>query len=150
MYSYSYSTQVWLAHLDKHQTSKPVMVSWEFNSHWRQFYYRPQRSCESYVFTGVCLSTGGGVPGPGRGLSAPGGGVFAPRGCLVRGGVCSGELVSLHTLRQTPPPRERGPLLRTIRILLECILVFYWNLSKPLEVWLYKVLAGNMSAYGFF
>ena len=24
-------------------------------------YYRPQRSCEGYVFTGVCLFTGGGV-----------------------------------------------------------------------------------------
>ena len=23
-------------------------------------YYRPQRSCEGYVFTGVCLSIGGG------------------------------------------------------------------------------------------
>ena len=41
----------------------------------RKFCYRPQRSCEGYVFTGVCLSTGGGlllgVPGPGG--SAPGG-----------------------------------------------------------------------------
>ena len=25
--------------LDKHQTSKPVMVSCEFNSHWRHFYF---------------------------------------------------------------------------------------------------------------
>ena len=25
-------------------------------------HYRPQRSCEGYVFTGVCLSMGGGVP----------------------------------------------------------------------------------------
>ena len=25
-------------------------------------HYRPQRSCESYVFTGVCLSTGGCLP----------------------------------------------------------------------------------------
>ena len=34
-------------------------------------FYRPQRSCEGYVFTGVCLSTGGvsvhgGVSAPGR------------------------------------------------------------------------------------
>ena len=35
-------------------------------------YYRPQRSCEGFVFTGVCLSTGGGcLVG---GVSAPGGG----------------------------------------------------------------------------
>ena len=41
--------------------------------------YRPQRSCEGYVFTGFCLSTGG------RGW------------CLLRGGA------SQHALRQTPP-----------------------------------------------
>ena len=29
---------------------------------WNRGYYRPQRSCEGYVFTRVCLSTGGGVP----------------------------------------------------------------------------------------
>ena len=64
--------------------------------------YLPQRSCEGYVFTGVCLSTGG---------------------CLVRGGAWyRGGLVSQHVLRQNPP-RERRPLLRTVRILLECILV---------------------------
>ena len=38
---------------------------------WR--YYRPQRSCEGYVFTSVCLSTGGEVPDqvhpPGPGTS---------------------------------------------------------------------------------
>ena len=34
-----YSTYVWLALLDKHQTSKPVMLTCEFNSHWRQFYF---------------------------------------------------------------------------------------------------------------
>ena len=28
-------------------------------------YYRPQRSCEGYVFTSVCLSTGGGSTWPG-------------------------------------------------------------------------------------
>ena len=38
-------------------------INWRYN-------YRPQRSCECYVFTGVCLSTGGCLV---RG-SAPGGG----------------------------------------------------------------------------
>ena len=72
------------------------------------------------MFSGVCLSTGvawfwGGVPGPG--------GVFAPRGLPGPSGVPGpGELVSQHALRQTPPP-ERRLLLRTVRILLECILV---------------------------
>ena len=138
----------------------------------KQDFYRPQRSCEGYVFTGVCLSTGrgvvsqhalqvvsqhalqqvsrgvgvvvsqhvlqvvsqhalqqvsrgvgvvvsqhvlqvvsqhalqqvsGGVPAP-RGVPAPG-------GCLLRGG-CGGD-----------PPGSRRLLLRTVRILLECILV---------------------------
>ena len=62
------------------------------------YYYRPQRTCEGYVFTGVCLSIGG------RG--------FAPGGCLVwgvcsqgdagPGGVPGRGLVSRHALRQTP------------------------------------------------
>ena len=42
-------------------------------------YYRPQWSCEGYVFTGVCLFTGGGCLL--RGM--PGWG-----GCLVPGGAC--------------------------------------------------------------
>ena len=71
-------------------------------------FYRPQRSCEGYVFTGVCLSTGGGawswgvcsrgVPGPG-GMSA-GGGCLVLGWCLLPGGawswrVCSGGCLVL-------------------------------------------------------
>ena len=74
--------------------------------------YRPQRSCEGYVFTGVCLSTGGvwypsmpcsrspggwypsmpcsrspgGVPAPREGACSGG---SAPGGCLLPGGACS-------------------------------------------------------------
>ena len=44
--------------------------------------YRPQRSCEGYVFTGVCLST--------VGVSAPGG---VCSGGVCSGGVCSGGCV---------------------------------------------------------
>ena len=78
------------------------------------FYYRPQRSCESYVFKGVCLSTGGGyliryTPlGPG---APPRPGTHPP------------------VTRYTPPDQVHPPrdqirsLLRTVRILLECILV---------------------------
>ena len=54
------------------------------------YFYRPQRSCEGYVFTRVCHSVHGGVPGPG--------GVPGSRGVCSRGGV-----VSQHALRQTPP-----------------------------------------------
>ena len=74
----------------------------------RLFIYR----CLS-VHRGVCLLSGGGVggsaPGPGGGWGVPGPGRVG--------------MVSQHALRQTP--RERRPLLRTVRILLEleCILV---------------------------
>ena len=64
----------------------------------RHHYYRPQRSCEGYVFTRVCHSVQGG-------------------GCLPQ---CM--LVYCHHHRPPPPPYPRL-LLRTVRILLECILV---------------------------
>ena len=55
-----------------------------------------------YIFTGVCLSTGGGCLVPG-GRLIPGG--AWPRGCLLWGGVCSrgvvsapGGVVSQHAL----------------------------------------------------
>ena len=88
--------------------------------------YRPQQSCEGYVFTGVCLSTGGclvlvgvcswGVPGPGesapRGVpgprrSAPGrvpgpGGGLLPGGCLVPGGV------GIPACTEVDPPGRGG------------------------------------------
>ena len=47
------------------------------------------------------------------------GGGAGPRGVSAPGGWF---LVSKHALRQTPT-QERWPLLRTVRILLECILV---------------------------
>ena len=55
-------------------------------------YYRPQRSCEGYVFTPVCLSTRG---------------------------------VCLSACWDTTHPPSRRLLLRTVRILLECILIVY-------------------------
>ena len=111
-----------------------------------------------FVQVSVCSQGGclllGGVPGLGesapRGCAWSGGcligGVCASSGgCLVQGGclvwgVCfgggcawSGGLVSQDALRQTPSPRERWLLLRTVRILLECILVglFTWIQTKP-------------------
>ena len=70
------------------------------------------------VFTGICDSVNrvGGCLVPGG--SAPGG-VPGLGGCLVPGDVCSGGC-----LVETPPGR---PLLRAVRILLECILVFSDN-----------------------
>ena len=57
-------------------------------------HYRPQQSCEGYVFTGVCLSTGG------RTLACLAGGIPA---CLAAGGVLSQhalQVVSHHALQQ--------------------------------------------------
>ena len=61
-----------------------------------------------------------------RCVSVHRGGAWSRRGVCWGGGVCSrgvwsGGLVSQHALRQTP--RERQLLLRTVHILLECILV---------------------------
>ena len=103
--------------------------------------------CEGYVFTGVCLSTGGcpgpgpggclpGVcPGPGqgglpRGMSRPRPGWVCPGGCpgpgpwgvsRPRPGGCSPACTEADT--PLPPP-SRTLLLQTVRIPLECILVF--------------------------
>ena len=84
-------------------------------------FYRPQRSCEGYVFTGVCLSTGRGgmsgrgVPGPGgclvlEGVCAWSRGVPAPRGCLLpgRGGAWSrgGGGVGIPAYTEADPAGE--------------------------------------------
>ena len=68
--------------------------------------YRPQRSCEGYVFTGVCLSTGGClVPGGGVGIPACTEAEPPPPG-RDRGAWFQGGLVSQHAPRQTPPGRD--------------------------------------------
>ena len=129
-------------------------------------YYRPQRSCEGYVFTGVCLSTGGGgvpdqvhPPGsrhpPGTRYTPleqtpetrytpgtryiPWDQVHPPEQTPLGLGTSLGTRYTprsrppwdqVHPLgpgtppgtRYTPPPEIR-PLMRTVRILLECILV---------------------------
>ena len=68
--------------------------------------------CEGYVLTSVCLSTGGGVSRP-----TPGG-VGIP--------AC--------TEASNPPPCSRRLLMRAIRILLECILVFYYGHEKMIQI----------------
>ena len=80
------------------------------------YFYRPQMKFGTRLYFYTCLSfcSQGGVPAPGvcshRGVPGPGGvvpthGGSAPRGCLV----------------ETP---LRRLLLQTVRVLLECILVF--------------------------
>ena len=73
--------------------------------------------CEGYVFTRVCLSTGDG------GLQAHSQGEFEGSGWGVSRTTSGGQGVSQHALRQTPP--QQTLLLRTVRILLECILVLF-------------------------
>ena len=83
--------------------------------------YHPQRSCEGYVFTGVCLSTGGLYPSmpckwyPSMPCSRSLGGVCS-RGVPALGGSASGGGCG-------DPPESRWLLLRMLRIQLECILV---------------------------
>ena len=65
-------------------------------------HYRPQRSCEGYVFTPVCHS------------------VHKGRVCLS---ACWDATPPPSGSRHPPPPEQRRLLLWTVRILLECILV---------------------------
>ena len=74
------------------------------------YIYRPQRSCEGYVFTPVCLSTGG------------------------MGGLPQCMLGYHHPPGADHPP-SRWLLLRTVRILLECILVLTSNSNKFLSIY---------------
>ena len=95
-----------------------------------EHFYRPQRSCEGYVFTGVCLSTrGGGVsasvhagmPPPEQ---SPPGSRHTPGSRHPRSRHPQEQTHRVDTPQeQTHPLPERRPLLRTVRILLECIFV---------------------------
>ena len=103
-------------------------------------YYRPQRSCEAYVFTRVCLSTEGEYLGrylPPLGPGTPSRTSYTP----LRPDTPTHPLGpdttprtrytpwdQVHPLGPGTPPRTRYTssrrlLLRTVRILLECILV---------------------------
>ena len=105
--------------------------------------YRPQRSCEGYVFTGVCLSTGGVSASVHGGILTPPEQTPPPQSRHHLPGADTTSQEQTPPQKQTPtpgadiPPRrhppeqtppqeqtpERRPLLRTVRILLECILV---------------------------
>ena len=87
----------------------------------RNHFYRLQRSCEGYVFTRVCLSTGGGVSGQ----------VHPPTRYTPHNQVRPRDQVhppgpgTPPRTRYTPPDQVHPPrrlLFRTVRILLECIL----------------------------
>ena len=100
---------------------------------------------QGYMFTGVSVHRGVGWACLVLGGGACSAGVSAPRGCLLRGGsaprvvysmgsapegsapggACSGGIWSGGYLVETP---TRRPLLRAVRILLECILVMLIDL----------------------
>ena len=70
-------------------------------------YYRPQRKCEGYVFTGVCLSTGGWgcLPQCMLGYYTPPG-ADTPRSDTPQS---RHPLAADTPLEQTPSPREQTP-----------------------------------------
>ena len=81
------------------------------SEHTLSIFYRPQRSCEGYVFTGVCLSTWGEGEYPSMPCRwYPSRSCSRSRGVRAWGGGRGGD-----------PPASRRLLLRTVRILLECI-----------------------------
>ena len=90
-------------------------------------YYRPQRSCEGYVFTHVCLSMGGGGNVWSWGVPALGGACSGRGACWGGGGLVPGGACSRGWVRGS-----RRLLLQTVRILLECILVTVcrWSLGQ--------------------
>ena len=105
--------------------------------------YRLQRSLgQGYIFTGVCHSVnrGGGVSASGGRVSTLGGCLLPGSlvlGGLLLGGCCSGGSAPGGVGGSGPggsawwrhPPGR--PLLRTVRILLECILVPTKTCSCP-------------------
>ena len=101
------------------------------NFNFFKYHYRPQRSCEAYVFTGVCLSTGGWYPSmpcrwyPNMPYSRSPGGMCYPSMpcrwypsmpcnrsgggvCLVRGGCAPG---GVSAPRRVPGPGGKGCLV---------------------------------------
>ena len=117
-------------------------------------FYRPQQSCEGYVFTPVCdsvhrgdvlsqhalqvvsqhaLQQGGACSFGGcllQGVCSLGGassGESAPRGGVCCWGVCSWVVGGVETPQ---PPENRWLLLQTVHILLECILVKQYLTSQ--------------------
>ena len=98
------------------------------------FSIQNQRSCEGYVFTGICLSTGGVSASVHAGIPPPGADIpweqtsplpqsrHPPRADTPLG---ADTPQSRHLPQSIHPPPEIRSLLRTVRILLECILVTY-------------------------
>ena len=101
------------------------------NRYYHEYLPPANEVCEGYVFTGVCLSTGGGACMVGGGCMVAGGCAWLQGdmcGCLgafmVAGGMhsCRGGAwlrVGMRRLRQDTVNEQ------AVHILLECILVYY-------------------------
>ena len=116
------------------------------------YYYRPQTKFAKVMFLHLSVSYS---VHRGRGLQAHtqggGWGVWLGRGLQAhaqegpgldqRGGGSGSQ----HALRQTPPPIRRL-MLRAVRILLECILVYNFNFDIFGIVWIY-LIQGSILKY---
>ena len=146
------SIETWFVSHSKQLITRSVQCSNFYSNN----LYRPQRSCEGYVFTPVCHSVhrGVGLPQCILGYQPPG--ADTPPGTrhpLEQTPPEQGIPQSRHPPEQTPPgtrhppgpgtPRDQTPpsrrlLLRTVRILLECILVDhsqFCSSHKIFEIW---------------
>ena len=122
-------------------------------------FYRPQRSCEGYVFTGVCLSKGGWYPSmPCRWYPSmpcrrsPGGcypsmhcrwypsmpcnrspGRSAPRGLLPGGGVCGDPppQKQMATVADGTHPTGMHSCLLHFLLLVSTVNFQYYSINRP-------------------
>ena len=96
---------------------------WLSKNLFQRLYYRPQQSCEGYVFTGVCLSTQGGAWPGGGGVHGPGGcmvlGVHGPGGAWSRG-------VGIPACTEADPTRRDSYCCRRYASYWNAFLLFMW------------------------
>ena len=100
--------------LNKYQCPENgLFFLWSMFAHnFYSYFYRPQRTCEGYVFTGVCLSTGEGgawsrgVWSWGWGLLL-GGGAPGPRGGVCSWGMPGPRRVGIPACTEADPPPGR-------------------------------------------
>ena len=101
------------------------------------YYYRPQRSCGKVMFLQMSISHSvhrvcvGQTPPPPADISQHALEQTRPLSRHIP--ACTGADISQYALWQTPPPSRR-PLQRTVRILMECILVLaYFFIFRKLH-----------------
>ena len=131
-----------LPHIDKSVSVSICSLEYEYGSrqykstkpllYTKKYVITVRNEVAKVMFSQACVCPQGGsdlVPGRGGGFLFQGGvcsaGGVCSGGVCSAGGVCSGGCL----LCTEAAPRQRRLLLRTIRILLECILVFIYTWS---------------------